>query len=191
MQNMIIAWKSKCRANLLKLVLVVFSMIFCLMTTTSVAISMEGKEWWIVKSLPLTKKAILKGKLAMNLILVSPFFIVSKIFMVEVLKPEGLNLIWSILMPALMIVFAGIFGLFVNLHFPAFNWENEAAFVKQSISSMLGGLASPVLAIIFAAVIILVPVKYVYITEIVISLLLSSFAVVLYRRNNKVKLEKL
>lgn len=177
--------------DLAKLVPVVFSMIFCLMTTTSVAVSMEGKEWWIVKSLPLTTKAILDGKLAMNLMLASPFYIVSEIFMVVALKPEGLDLIWVILMPALMIVFAGIFGIFVNLHFPSFNWENEAAVVKQSISSMLGGLACPILAIIFAAVIILVPAKQVYITEIVIVLLISCFSVVLYRRNNRVKLEKL
>lgn len=177
--------------DLVKLMPVVFSMIFCMMTTTSVSISLEGKEWWIVKSLPLTTKGILDGKLAMNLILASPFYIISEIFMIAALKPEGIDLIWIVLMPALMICFAGILGLFVNLHFPSFNWENEAAVVKQSISSMIGGLACPVLAIIFAATIILVPSKHVYITETVIILLLSSISVVLYKRNNGIKLEML
>ena len=66
------------------------------------------------------------------------------------LKPDGRELLWLALVPLVMIVFSCVYGITVNLHFPVLQWENEVSVVKQSASSMLGGLGGFVAAILCA-----------------------------------------
>ena len=60
---------------------------FCMMTTAATSVSMEGKNWWLVKSLPLPTKTILDAKILMNLILVLPFYLLSEVFLILALRP--------------------------------------------------------------------------------------------------------
>lgn len=134
-----------------------FSGVFCLMNTTSVSLSMEGKSFWIVKSLPLPTETILDGKLLMNLILDLPFYLLSEIFLLLAWKPTGLDALFFILLPGAMILFSCALGLFVNLRLPLLNWENEVSVVKQSASAALGGMGGTLLSILCAAASIAVP----------------------------------
>ena len=123
---------------------------FCMMTTTAVSVSMEGQNWWLVKSLPLSVKQVLDAKIGMNLLLILPFYAVSEVLLMFALKPDGRELLWLALVPLVMIVFSCVYGITVNLHFPVLEWENEVSVVKQSASSMLGGLGGFVAAILCA-----------------------------------------
>lgn len=156
--------------------------IFCLMTTTCTSISMEGSQWWITKSLPLETKTILDAKLLMNLSLTLPFYLVSELFLVIALTPSPLELVWLILIPAVLILFACVFGLAVNLRFPSFDWESEVTVVKQSTSSLLGGLGGFLVALLAAALTVLVPEQYLDLLRLVFCLLLAAITVLLYRK---------
>lgn len=134
-----------------------FSGVFCLMNTTSVSLSMEGKSFWIVKSLPLPTKAVLDGKLIMNLTLDLPFYLLSEIFLLLAWKPVGLDALFFILLPGAMILFSCVLGLFVNLRLPVLNWEDEVTVVKQSASAAFGGMGGSLLSILCAAVSVAVP----------------------------------
>lgn len=132
--------------------------IFCIMNTTSTSVSMEGKEWWILKSLPLTVKNILDGKILWNLCLWAPFYMVSE---AVVLVTQDLSLaegLWMVLVPALLILFSCVWGITMNLKFPKMQWESETEVVKQSMSSLLGGMGGFFVAMISACVVLLVPV---------------------------------
>lgn len=177
--------------DLVAIVPMILSSVFCLMTVTATSISMEGKEWWILKSLPLSTKEILDGKLLMNLILMAPFYVVSEAFLVIALKPIGLDLLWVIGAPALLILFSCVWGITANLKFPVFNWENEVAVVKQSMAALVGGMAGMLLALIFALVMLVVPGVYLWIVKTCICVLLAALTMVLYSSNNRVKLEEL
>lgn len=124
---------------------------FCMMTTTAVSISMEGKNWWIAKSLPLSAKQVLDAKIAMHLLLVLPFYAVAEVLLILALKPVGWEFAWLVLVPAVLIVFSSVYGIVVNLHVPVLQWEHEVSVVKQSASSILGGLGGFVIAIFSAA----------------------------------------
>ena len=155
--------------------------IFCTMTTTATSISLEGKNWWIVKSLPLSAKAIMDAKILMNLLLMLPFYLVSEILLILALKPGILDILWLFLIPAVIILFSCVYGLAVNLHFPVMDWENEASVVKQSLSATLGGMGGFILSILCIAAIVFLPREYVWIFKIGICILLTGAAGILYR----------
>lgn len=169
----------------------VFAGIFCVMNTTSTSVSMEGKEWWIVKSLPLSVKHILDGKILFNLCLWAPFYMVSE---AVVLLTQDLSVtegIWMVLIPALFMVFSCVFGIAVNLKFPKLQWENEVEVVKQSVSAVIGGMGGFFVAIVSACAVLLVPVNYTNVVCLGICILLVVITVLLYHRNNSTDLKKI
>lgn len=177
--------------DLIGVVPLIIGGVFCMMTTTATSISMEGKEWWIAKSLPLSAKDILDAKLLMNLLLIAPFYVVSELFLVLALKPSALELIWVVGMPAALIILSCIWGITANLKLAVFDWENEVSVVKQSMSALVGGMAGMIVAVIFVFMMLVVPITYSWIFKLVICMVLIAVTGVLYNKNNKVKLTEI
>lgn len=165
--------------------------IFCVMNTTCVSVSMEGKQWWIVNSLPLRTKDILDAKLLMNLVLILPFYLVSEILLALALRPEPAQQVWLLLIPAVSIIFSCVFGLTINLYIPVFSWESEVSVVKQSASSMLGGLGGVLAVILFVVVNVVVSDGDSHLLKAVCCIGALLAAALLYGRNNRVNLQEL
>ena len=72
-----------------------------------------------------------------------------------------------------------------NLHFPVMEWESEVRIVKQSASSMLGGMGGLILAILCAAAVGLVPKEYAAYLKAGICAAILTATAVLYRLNNR------
>ena len=155
--------------------------IFCTMTTTATSISLEGKNWWIVKSLPLSAKSIMNAKILMNLLLMLPFYLVSEVLLILAFKPGIPDILWFFLIPAVIILFSCVYGLAVNLHFPVMDWENEASVVKQSLSATLGGMGGFILSILCIVAIVFLPREYVWVFKFGICILLTGATGILYR----------
>ncbi len=163
--------------------------IFSMMNTTCVSVSMEGKHWWIVNSLPLDTKSVLDAKLLMYLILILPFYLVSEVMLAIALRPDPASQVWLLLIPAVIILFSSVFGLTVNLHIPVFTWESEVSVVKQSASSMLGGLGGVFLTILFVIVNVMVPGGDSHLLKAACCIAALFAAAFLYRKNNRVELK--
>lgn len=163
--------------------------IFSLMNPVCVSISMEGKEWWIVKSLPLSVKNILDSKLVFGLCLIAPFLLVSEIIVLFALRPSVMELLWLIVVPAIAIVFSCVFGITVNLKLPKLTWETEVSVVKQSAASAIGGMGSFFVAMVGALPVLLLPEKYTNIVCLVICVIFVVVIVRLYYNNNRVDLK--
>lgn len=159
--------------------------VFCMMTVTSTSISMEGKNWWIARSLPLSAKHIFDAKILMNLLLMLPFYLLSEGMLVLAIRPGILEAVWMFLIPAVMIVFSCVYGITVNLHFPVLNWESEVAVVKQSASAVLGGIGGFVLAILCMVAALVIPEEYSNVLRGSVCVVLILATVVLYRGNNR------
>ncbi len=168
-----------------------FAGVFCMMTTTSTAISMEGKQVWIVKSLPISTKALLDSKILLNLSLMLPFYLLGEVFLVLAVKPTPLALIQMLVIPALITVLSVVLGITVNLKFHSFSWEKEEQVVKQSVSSALGGFAGLFPSLIFGGLQIPVPEAYRSLYSFFVCLLLIAGTVFFYRKNNKTVLAQL
>ncbi len=151
---------------------------FCMMPTTAASVSLEGKNLWIVQSLPLSTKAVLDAKLLLNLLLDLPFFLGAVLLAALALKPSPLEFVWLLLFPGLLILLSCVLGLFANLHLPLLNWENETRVVKQSASATVACLTGMVLPILCAVAATLVPGIWV---RPALCVLLAFLSLLLYR----------
>ena len=111
---------------------------------TAPSISLEGKSFWMLKSLPIDSYSVLTAKLkahiAVNIIPV----LFSTVLLCIAFKADAVSLILAVIFSAEFILFMGIFGLFMNLKRYNLTWTNEIVPVKQGLSvlfSMLMGWA--------------------------------------------------
>ena len=123
---------------LAKLLPYMIAMLQCMSCTTCVSLSLEGKNLWILKSLPLEKKTIYQGKILFNLLLTVPAgLLVSLIAAVRFPMDFGMRLL-LFLIPMVYAVFTSVLGMYFNIKMPKYDWSSETAVVKQSASSMAG-----------------------------------------------------
>jgi len=123
--------------------------------TTGSAISLEGKNLWILKASPLKAKDIFIGKIGVNILLVLPAIIIDSIMFTIAFKLTLLNLMWTILIPTLLTILVATGGLLINLFFPKLDWTSEVQVVKQSLSSMISVLSG----MAFVALVIFITVQ--------------------------------
>lgn len=134
--------------NIVSLALPYFlGLLAALNTPASCSISMEGKQWWILKSLPVKPRSIYNAKILCGLSVALPEYVISIILCLIAIKPDASGALWLIVLPLLYLVFANIMGLFVNLCLPNLHWESETQPVKQGASV----LVSMVIAMLSAA----------------------------------------
>ncbi len=165
--------------------------IFCMMTTSCTSISMEGRQFWVVKSLPIPTKALLDSKIALNLSLMLHFYVVSAGAMAIAVKPGILDFLWLLLIPAALMVFSVVLGITVNLKFHSFDWDKEEYVVKQSLPAALGGFAGFLMSAALGILLFLLPPQFADAGRALICLLLLGITNLLYRKNNQAVLQEL
>nr|WP_305114723.1 hypothetical protein [uncultured Acetatifactor sp.] len=111
-----------------------------MMPMTACAVSMEGRQWWMMQTLPVSRREMVWSKVALNLIVTAPFYVVSEVLLFIALRPGWTKMLSLIAVPAAYCVFSARVGLAINERMPVFDWENETRVVKQSASSMLSML---------------------------------------------------
>ena len=102
-----------------------------MMPTTVASPSLEGKSDWILKSMPVTKKTICKGKIGLNLLLnllPGMFAVVGGLIS---LRASALEYLVGLLMLVAMCLFSSIYGMQCGLKYCKVDWKNEIEVVKQ------------------------------------------------------------
>ncbi len=122
-----------------------------MMPLTACSLSMEGKNWWMTQTLPVTRRALIWSKVNLQLIVALPFYLVSEVALLIALGPNLLEAVCLLVVPATYILFGARAGIAVNEKFPVFEWDSEAKVVKQGASAflmMVIGLATAAVPII-------------------------------------------
>ena len=115
------------------------------------AISLEGKNIWILQSSPIRIKTILNSKIAVNLTLHLIGYIISVFIFLVKLDMNIVQTISLIIVPICYSIFITVIGISLNKKFPNFEWESEMMIVKQSmpvIVSAIIGMAALVIPIL-------------------------------------------
>lgn len=117
------------------------SFVVCMTATSASSISLEGKNFWIVRTAPVRSTTVFGSKIAVNLLVIG-----APLLPVAILLPIGLRAdVWQGLgifaVGGVYGLFTAVFGLFVNLKCPMLDWKVETAVIKQSFAAM-----APVLA---------------------------------------------
>ena len=159
----------------------VFAVVLCMMNPSACSVSMEGKQWWITMSLPLSTRDIVNGKLLFSMCLLAPFYVVSEVVVMATRSLDIAERIWFVLIPAVSVVFSCVFGVFINLKLPKLKWETEVEVVKQSASSLIGGLCGMLVLIVSAFAAAVIPQGYLSLFNACVCAVLGAVTVVLYR----------
>lgn len=164
---------------------------FSMAPTTTCSISIEGKQWWLVKSLPISTKTVLDSKLLVNLTIALPCYLISVISLLIALKPSAFEMVWLVVLPLIYLLFSSVAGLTVNMKNPMFNWESETVAVKQSKAVLLSMLVDLVAVGAPVALLILLPQKISNLILAATAVLLIAITCMLYTQNNKIELSKI
>lgn len=157
---------------------VVFSLIiFCSFMTsiTSSMISLEGKSFNILKSLPVKPQKIIYSKVLTAVLLMVPFMLVGDIIILIKFNFNILEtfiiLVSSILLP----IISETIGILVNLKFPKMNALNDTEVIKQSMSSFISVTSG--MAIILISLVIMFNTINKNNVDLVLSLMLIAYFV--------------
>ncbi len=116
--------------------------------TTSVSLSLEGKNLWILLSLPVSWKTILKSKMAFNMVFLLPAAFICTVCFGITLQLDALSFLLFFAALVSVISFSTVIGMFFNVCFQKYQWENEVEVVKQGMSVSLGILVNMFLQMI-------------------------------------------
>ncbi len=124
-----------------------------MMSTTSASVSLEGRNVWLLQSLPLPTKTILNAKGAVDLTIKLPCVVVAATLFTIGLKLDITAFLTFLVVPSVYSLFSSQVGLMMDVRKPNYAWTNEAQVVKQGMSvlfTMLIGMAAvalPALAV--------------------------------------------
>lgn len=108
-------------------------LILSITTSTTCAISLEGKSFWILKSSPLQTADVLLGKLLVGNVIMLPAALIGAV-LTGISFSAGLSYyLFSAAVLVSAVTMTSAFGLWLNLKYPKFDWENELRVIKQSM----------------------------------------------------------
>ncbi|MDY0208901.1 MAG: ABC transporter permease [Bacilli bacterium] len=168
-----------------------------LTSTTSCSLSLEGKNFWIIKSAPIPTKTVFMGKIFVNIIITLPIIVIDAIIAAIFLKLDLFSVLMIVLIPSLFAISISLLGLYANLLLPRFDYDQEIKAIKQSMSVLVTMAFSFVITILLVGAILLgfvvlssVSLAYLFVTLLAIIvtaisyILISTHGVKLYDQLN-------
>lgn len=143
-----------------KALMMFFAAAYIMSSTTALSISIEGKSFWITKSLPVKETKIFISKILIYLFMILPVSYITIIIMSIRFKFEIFDIILLFVFTTIMAIFVSMYGLIINLTWPKLNFKSEAQVVKQSLSvviTMLVGIL--IIGIIAITLVIFKPIN--------------------------------
>ncbi len=104
---------------------------------TSSMISLEGRSFNILKSLPVKPYTVIMSKVLTAVVIMLPFLIAGDIVMFVKFDFSLLEILMILVATVVFPVVAETIGIIINLKYPKMDAKNDAEVVKQSMSSMV------------------------------------------------------
>ena len=101
------------------------------------SISMEGKKFWIIKSLPIDAKKYIRSKLLFSYLIMGPVMIIASVVACIIIKANWIDFICILLVPQVAALLYSLIGLLLNLKFYNLEWDNPTQAVKQGANIVL------------------------------------------------------
>ena len=133
----------------------IFAMAAAMVNDTTTAISLEGKTFPLLKSLPIAPKAIIYSKLYLHMAFCAPVILVCGIAVSIVNGLHAVGAIATVVIPLCYAYSSGIVGLLINLKKYKVDWTSEITIVKNNLPmviTMLGGMFLSIVPMVIAIV---------------------------------------
>lgn len=111
------------------------------------SVSLEGKQFWILKSMPINEKIVLLSKALVHISIIQPCIIVACTLISISLRLNFMQILMLFTLPTLVNLIVVFGGLLLNLWQANFDFDNETKVVKQSLPVLLCMIFGMLLAI--------------------------------------------
>ncbi len=116
-----------------------------LTSITCSMISLEGKTFNLLKSLPLKPFTIVFSKVLTAVLVMIPIFLVGDLLFFVRFRFNILEMLFILIATLVLPVLSETIGILINLKYPKMDAENDTEVVKQSTSTMLASLLGMIL----------------------------------------------
>lgn len=166
-------------------------LLFCIGMTyiTAVSISLEGKNLWIIKSLPIKETEIIKSKILLQLIVTVPALLIDTTILAICMHFEWSEYIVILVLGVVFSVFIALMGIIINLIFPKMDWKSPVVVVKQSASALVATFFSfTIMALMIVPYVLIKPNFVAYSAIIIVVLFLLNMTSWLWIKSKGVKI---
>ncbi len=129
---------------------VLLGFILCTTPLTAPSVSLEGKTLWLLRSLPVSGRDVIRGKMRFHFRFTAPLAALSALALALILGCGPINALLLAVFAVSLCAVIGYFGMAFGLRFARFDWTNESWPCKQSggvTASILGGYALLILLV--------------------------------------------
>lgn len=119
--------------------MIAISALFFVLSTNVISapsVSLEGKNLWIVQSMPVSAREVLLAKERMHVLLNAVPTAITVVILAIVTRADPLTALFMLILSGLFIYFTGDLGLWLNLKHPSLDWTSETVPVKQGAAIM-------------------------------------------------------
>jgi ABC-2 type transport system permease protein len=99
--------------------------------TTAMTPSLEGKNYWIVQSLPIRKRTLYQGKMLFNMYLTVPCMLFATLAVCFSARVPLINTVLYVILGLVLCAFSTAWGCVCGIKHMRLDWENEIEVVKQ------------------------------------------------------------
>ena len=144
------------------------------------SISMEGKTFWLSKTLPINPRNLFKAKLIASLAILGISSFISSLIIAIFVGVDIYSFFIIILLPLSYIIFMSVLGLRLNLALPKLHWSDEKEVIKQGGAGAILSLIDFLAVVILAGMIILLMMVNYYLATILPIFLLLLGSLIIY-----------
>lgn len=130
----------------------VFAFLFFMAPATACSVSLEGKTFWIIRTMPVDMKSVFNAKLVLSYLIYSIAALFSSLIVTLPLGYSAVTVLIVTFNALTAALFSSNLGLLFNLLLPKLEWENENEVIKRSAPTFLTVLAAFVFAGLFVFV---------------------------------------
>ena len=127
--------------------------------TTTMTPSLEGKNYWIVQSLPITKPELYKGKMLFNMYLAAPCGVFGVICLCISARAPFLTTVLAVVSMLCLCAFSTAWGCVCGIKHMRLDWENEVEVVKQGSAVALYLLPNMFVTMILVVLVVVLGMK--------------------------------
>ena len=102
-----------------------------MVSTTTYTPSLEGRNYWILKSLPVSRTVVYQGKMLFNMYLTVPFMVWATLCLCISARAGFLTTVLFLVQGLVLCSFSTVFGCVCGIRFMRLDWENDVEIVKQ------------------------------------------------------------
>lgn len=175
--------------KVVKTVLPMMLAIFVSMTsTTAASLSLEGKNCWIMCSVPTNTRTIFNSKIAVNLTVILPILWIS-VTLLRIEFPLSLEqTLFAYITPTIYAFFISVLGMFLNIKFPKYDWTSEYYAVKGGAVSVLATVGAGMASSLIPLYLCIFLSKYSLLIIVAVTVIILIVTIIVYQKICRMKL---